>query len=1503
MAKSINEVTTTTEHDKPSDPDKSNKPIKPVVASSPVPIQPVVKPTPETITFRRFGDHASARDSTFNNILNEVSKLKPVENSRFKLEITNPRFDTDKQYTAQDHKRAILTDQTLGRRLLGTLRLIDKSNDEVIDSKNTTLANIPYLTNHGDYVIGGVTMVLANQPRLMEGVYVHKKDNGIPEAHVNVMPGKGVSHRIQLNPETGVFRVHIGQAEIPVVAMMKSMGYDDKEIQNTLGPELYGPNMKAFKPHHIDKLWEKFGNKYSKAETHEDKLANLNQIFNSYEFDPWVSKRTLGRSYKNLSKEVLNNTLNKIVAVHKNEVEPDDRDSLVFQKVWSPEHLIAERIARSDKTLKNLLWKATTKKSLKSILPGVFDEPVNNLFLNSGIGQNPEGISAAEFIDHGSRLTKVGEGGLSRSSDAVPRSSRDVSASYLGFIDPVKATESESVGLDLRTAFGVKIGSDKRLYAPVFDTRANRLVYRSPQDLHDTVIAFPGTGFDNSGPDDHVPVVKGGKLDYDQKSKVRYIIPKLEQTFSPLSNMVPLKSSTKPQRVSMGARMIAQSLPIQNAEAPLVRSATPDDPNKSFEELYGKHMGPVFSSEDRGPGVVKSITPNEIVVDHNGDTKSYELQNHLPSGRKSSLTNYPLVKPGDTVQPGQILARSNYTDDKGHAAYGHNVRIAMMPFIKGDKATYEDSIVVSESTAKRMSSEHLYRHDFDFNDDTVIKSKEAYKAFAAGKHDKDFYDKYDDNGVAKPGAKLEPGDPVILAVRRRDGGYGIGKTRRSGLADASQTWDYDNPGEVVDVFDNKDKFAVTVRTLRPLVSGDKVSARFGNKGVVHVVPDNEMYTDEQGTPYDVITTSLGTTSRINPGGTQMEVALGKLAKALGKPIIFNDFRGGQNNAKEALDLLKQHGVSPTETVVDPHTGISTPDVFTGVTYLMKLHHMADDKVKARGLGSYDEAGVPIRGQSGKASRMSMGDTMALLGHGAYEVLKDARYYRGQSNDEFWMAYQGGYEPSKNVSYKQYDRFLDYLRASGINPERSGTQTHLKPLTPAKVNELAENREVTVPQTVDAFKDNKPVKGGLLDTTLFGDPNLGSEKWAKITLPETLPNPVFEDPIRKLFDFTEKQYRDILAGRETFNRRTGPEAITSALKEFNVPEQLKKAREDFHGSRKTLKEKAARKLQFLKAFERTGSHPSDWVTEAVPVLPPSYRPVKQMNQGGLIVSDSNLLYADLINLNKSFKDIKDKVSDIGDERLGIYDAVKAVYGLGDPVNPKNAQKNVKGILRQVFGDSSKRSFVQQKLLGTPVDLSARGVVLPNPDLNMDEMGVPVNAAWDLFQPFVIRRLVRQGVGRIDALRMAMDRNDMATKALEEEMKHRPVIATRYPVLHKYNTQAFHTRLVPGSSFHSNPAINKSFALDHDGDTMSIHVPLSEDAVRDAKDKMLPSKNLYSPGSFKATNFLPNMEFVAALHYLSSAKDDTEPVYFKSKQDVLKALKNREIKPSTPVIIGD
>jgi DNA-directed RNA polymerase subunit beta' len=516
-------------------------------------------------------------------------------------------------------------------------------------------------------------------------------------------------------------------------------------------------------------------------------------------------------------------------------------------------------------------------------------------------------------------------------------------------------------------------------------------------------------------------------------------------------------------------------------------------------------------------------------------------------------------------------------------------------------------------------------------------------------------------------------------------------------------------------------------------------------------------------------------------------------------------------------------------------------------------------------------------------------------------MRDNKLFRGQQNDAFWLAYMSGDPPPTPRASKQFDDFLTKLKGAGIYPRRDGDRFRLSAVTDADVKALAGDRELRNAETLDFGRNGEPVPGGLFDPGLTG--GVVGEHWSKITLHEPLPSPVFEEPIRRLLGLTGGEYRDVIAGRKPLAGKTGPAAVAAALGAINVPKELVKAREAIAGTRKGARDDAVRKLGYLKTLERTGQNPADWVLSAVPVLPPRFRPVKPLagGRGGVVSDDANVVYKDLFEANQALKHLSGKVDNLGDERLGVYDAAAAALGTADPVQPKSKERGVKGVLAQLLGDTGKHSVVQQKLLGTPVDLSGRAVVVPNPALDMDEIGIPEDMAWDVFRPFVVRRLVRGGVPRVEALRKAVDKDPMAKKALLAEMDVRPVMATRYPVLHKYNVMAFRPRLMAGSSIHTSPIVNKAFALDHDGDTMSVHVPLTDEGVRDAIDKMLPSRNLVSPASFKATNFLPNMEYVQGLYHASAARKDHPPVVFASVEDALKAHAAGTIDMDTPIEI--
>jgi DNA-directed RNA polymerase beta' subunit len=185
--------------------------------------------------------------------------------------------------------------------------------------------------------------------------------------------------------------------------------------------------------------------------------------------------------------------------------------------------------------------------------------------------------------------------------------------------------------------------------------------------------------------------------------------------------------------------------------------------------------------------------------------------------------------------------------------------------------------------------------------------------------------------------------------------------------------------------------------------------------------------------------------------------------------------------------------------------------------------------------------------------------------------------------------------------------------------------------------------------------------------------------------------------------------------------------------------------------------------------------------------------------------------------------------------------------------------------------------------------------------MDQVGLPEHLAWNVFAPSVVRRMVRNGMSRMEAVEEVEKRTDRARRSLLEEMNVRPVTMTRYPVLHKFNVMGFWPKLVAGDAIHTNPAVNKSYAMDHDGDTVTVHAPVDDSAIERIKKNMMPSRNVRSPADFHAGVYMPNMEFLLGVYHASTAKKDQAPRTFRSRQDVMNAYAKGEITVDTPVTI--
>jgi DNA-directed RNA polymerase beta subunit len=1437
--------------------------------------------------YREFGDSENTRRLIFDNVLKKATAFEPLTTPQHTLRLANVGYEGPEKYSVKDQKTALLENKSLSRRLRGDWELVDNASGQVIDNKRMTLAQVPYLTRRGTFVVNGNEYTLSNQLRLRSGVYTRVKDNGELESHVNLLPGKGRTHRFFLDPKSGVFRIQMGQAKMPLYPLLKAMGMTDKDVRAAWGNDLTAVNMAKDDPQVIDKLYKRLIQRGDPSADRDSKRQAVREVLEKMELDPEVTKRTLGKGFTNVNAEQILATTKKLLQVSRQEADPDDRDHLAYQNLVGPEELFAERFGRDKMGLRRMLWRASAQKSLKPVQPNHFTKGLMTALMGSGLGMPIEEINPADIFDQQSRVTRLGEGGIP-SLDAVPEEARNVQPSQFGFIDFLRTPESGKVGVDARLSRAVRKGEDGRLYVQFQSAKTGKPVWKSPQDLTESIIAFPGELKTNKP---WVAALENGKIKYVDRKRVDYTLKSMEESFSPLSNMVPFKSAVKGQRAVMASRMFTQALPLRDGEAPLVQSGMPGEKDKSFEQAYAKHMGALRADK---PGVVTHVDGDSIQLKHqDGTTSEVQTYNNFPYNRKTYLHNTALVQPGDQVDAGQLLAKSNFTDASGTTALGKNARVAYLPF-KGKN--FEDAIVISQSFAKRMSSEHMYQHGLEW-EPKMKRGKDAFISIYPSEYDKKTMAKMDKDGVIKAGTKVEYGDPLVLSVMEKEQTRNkLLRGRRPSFSNKSLVWKHHSPGEVTDVSMTKDGVNVVVKAYSPMQIGDKLSGRYGDKGVIsEIVPDDQMPHDGEERPFEVLLNENGIISRTNPA-QMIEAALGAIAAKTGKPYRVPDFENIDDLAKFAMGEMRKHGIKDIQDIRDPQTGRKIKEIFAGSRWFMKLHHTSEGKGQGRGLGNYTAERTPAKGGESGSKRVSLLDTSALLSHGATEVLRDAGLIRGQENPEYWSRYMSGYKPSSPKVPFVYQKFVNHLKGAGINVIRDTSgRTNLMAMTNKDIDQMAGSREITNVETVDWKGELKPIKGGLFDEKLTGGHN--GDRWSYIKLHEPMPNPVMEEPIRRLLGLTKKKFEDVLAGRESINGRTGPQGVQAALAHINVDKEIEQARADIKSGRKTRRDTAVRKLGYLKSAQKMGLHPKEWVLDKAPVLPPAFRPISVLaGSGGKrmpMVADANLLYRELFEANSALKDIDGQVDDLGDERLNVYNAFKSVTGLGDPLHPKNKERKVKGILKHVFGTSPKYGSVQYRLLGSTTDLVGRAVITPNPDLDMDQVSIPEERAWEIYKPFIVRRLVRRGMSRMRAAGAAKEKSQVAREAMVEEMGARPVIINRAPVLHRYGMMAAWPRLTKSSTMEISPLVVGGFGADFDGDAMQFHVPASPEAVQEAIDKLMPSKNLFAARDFDV-HYKPSQEYVGGLYNATALIDKkNKPQVFNSAEDAIRAYRQGKI----------
>jgi DNA-directed RNA polymerase subunit beta' len=362
---------------------------------------------------------------------------------------------------------------------------------------------------------------------------------------------------------------------------------------------------------------------------------------------------------------------------------------------------------------------------------------------------------------------------------------------------------------------------------------------------------------------------------------------------------------------------------------------------------------------------------------------------------------------------------------------------------------------------------------------------------------------------------------------------------------------------------------------------------------------------------------------------------------------------------------------------------------------------------------------------------------------------------------------------------------------------------------------------------------------------------------------------------------------------------GAEAVQRLLEDLQLEEEAEKLREQIAESKGQKRAKLIKRLRVIDNFIATGSRPEWMILSYVPVIPPDLRPMVQLDGGRFATSDLNDLYRRVINRNNRLARLQEILAPeiiVRNEKRMLQEAVDALIDNGrrgrTVVGANNrALKSLSDIIE------GKQGRFRQNLLGKRVDYSGRSVIVVGPKLKIHQCGLPREMAIELFQPFVIHRLIKNNlVNNIKAAKKLIQRGDPTVwDVLEEVISGHPVMLNRAPTLHRLGIQAFEPIIVEGRAIQLHPLVCPAFNADFDGDQMAVHVPLSLESQAEARLLMLASNNILSPATGSPI-VAPSQDMVLGCYYLTArnpALSELKDRYFSNLEDVVRAYDRGEL----------
>ncbi|MFA6257775.1 MAG: DNA-directed RNA polymerase subunit beta [Candidatus Paceibacterota bacterium] len=956
-------------------------------------------------------------------VFKEFSPIIDYSGKKFQLEFTSFSLSESKvdehnskinklSYQGQLKARVKLTNKILG----------------TVKEQEIFMSEFPLMTSHGTFIINGVERVIVPQLARSFGVFFTESESkGNKYFGAKIIPARGVWIEIESESDGGIYIRIDKKRKFPAVALLRALGYETDEMilkafaGNSLAEEIIKASLvkdgvKSVNDSSIEIYKRLRDGDMATADNAKELISSLFTA-ERYDLSPVGRFRFNQRFQKSMeedemarriiSKEDLVTVISHIILLNNTPLsKADDIDHLGQRRVRFVGEILQQKVRTGMMQIKRNIQDRMSIIDVDTAMPiAIINQRplqarIKEFFTTNQLSQFMAQENVLCEMEHLRTLSALGPGGLTRERAGLEV--RDVHPSHYGRVCPIHTPEGPNIGLILHLSTYAKINDFGIIETPYVKVTkgiiTGEIVYLNALEEEKYNIAHAGISYDIHGKitEERVEArikTEPGTVSPDQ---VDFIDVAPNQAFSIATSMVPFLEHNNANRALMGSNMQKQAVPCVLPEMPLVATGV--------EELAARDSGRLVIAEE--DGIVSYLDAKKIVIEGKKE-KTYTLINFLRNNNFAVFHQRPLVNVGDKIKKGDVLADTSSTVN-GQISIGQNIFVA---FLSWAGSTYEDAIVISERLVKKSKFTSVYVEEFtcavrDTKLGPEITTRDIPNVGELRLKD------LDEDGIIRIGAEVRENDILVGKITPKGETEltpeerllrSIFAEKARDVKDTSLRMEHGKRGRIIGVkiFSRSlghtleagiiKKIVIEVAQIRNISVGDKISGRHGNKGVIStILPEEDMPYMADGTPVDVILSPLGVPSRMNLGQI-LEIHLGMAANSLGYQAIVPPFLGAKH--EEIQEELVKAGLPDNGKLklFDGRTGEAFhQDVAVGYMYMLKLHHMVEDKIHMRSVGPYSLiTQQPLGGKAqGGGQRFGEMEVWALEGYGAAYTLRE-----------------------------------------------------------------------------------------------------------------------------------------------------------------------------------------------------------------------------------------------------------------------------------------------------------------------------------------------------------------------------------------------------------------------------------------------------------------------------------------------------------------------------------